>query len=78
MAVSVIDGDTIKDLKDGKQVKIRLASIDCSEKWQPYSKVAKKLTANLVAGKVVTIWPIDTDRYVRAVAFVFVGSTELL
>ena len=30
--VGVTAGDTIKVLKDGKQVKVRLASIDCPEK----------------------------------------------
>jgi len=75
--VSVTDGDTIKVLKDGKQVKIRLASIDCPEKGQPYGNAAKKFTADLVAGKVVKIWPTDTDRYGRTVAFVFVGDTDV-
>jgi len=75
--VGVTDGDTIKVLKDGKQVKIRLASIDCPEKGQPYSQVAKKFTASMVAGKVVKVWPTDTDRYGRTVAFVFVGGVDL-
>lgn len=30
--VGVSDGDTIKVLKDGKQVRVRLSSIDCPEK----------------------------------------------
>ena len=75
--VGVTDGDSIKVLKAGKQVKIRLASIDCPEKGQPYSKAAKKFTANLVAGKSVKVWPTDTDRYGRTIAFVFVGSKDL-
>jgi len=75
--VSVTDGDTIKVLKDGKQIKIRLASIDCPERGQPYSKAAKRFTAKLVAGRIVTIWPTDTDRYGRTVAFVFVDATQL-
>jgi len=76
--VSVTDGDTIKVLKDGKQVKIRLASIDCPEmSGQPYGRAAKKFTARLVAGKIVKIWPTDTDRYGRTVAFVFVGDKNL-
>jgi len=75
--VSITDGDTIKVLKDGKQVKIRLASIDCPEKGQPYGNAAEKFTANMVAGKVVKIWPTDTDRYGRTVAFVFVGDKNL-
>jgi len=53
--VGVTDGDTIKVLKDGKQVKIRLASIDCPEKSQPYGRAAKKFTAGLVAGKIVKV-----------------------
>ncbi len=32
--VGISDGDTLKALKDGKQVKIRLAVIDCPEKKQ--------------------------------------------
>jgi micrococcal nuclease len=75
--VSVTDGDTIKVLKDGKQVKIRLASIDCPEKGQPYGQAAKKFTANLVAGKSVIIWPTDTDRYGRTIAFVFVDGVDV-
>ena len=30
--VGISDGDTIKVLKDGKQVRVRLSSIDCPEK----------------------------------------------
>ncbi len=72
--VSVTDGDTIKVLRDGKQVKIRLAAIDCPEKGQPYGNAARKFTAKLVAGNVVKVWPTDTDRYGRTVAFVFIGD----
>jgi len=75
--VSVTDGDTIKVLKDGKQVKVRLAAIDTPEKGQPYGQAAKKFTAKLVAGKIVKVWPTDTDRYGRTIAFVFVGGVDL-
>jgi len=75
--VSVTDGDTIKVIKDGQQVKIRLASIDCPEKGQPYGQKAKQFTASLVAGKIVKVWPTDTDRYGRTVAFVFVRSADV-
>jgi len=75
--VGVSDGDTIKVLKDGRQVKIRLAAIDCPEKGQPYGQKAKRFTADMVAGKVVKIWPTDTDRYGRIVAFIFVGDKNL-
>ena len=75
--VSVSDGDTIKVLKDGIQVTIRLASIDCPEKGQPYGQAARKFTADLVAGKIVKVWPTDTDSYGRTIAFVFVAGTDL-
>jgi len=75
--VGISDGDTIKVLKDGKQVKIRLAAIDCPEKGQPYSNKAKQFTADLVAGKTVKVWQTATDRYGRIVGFVFVGDKNL-
>jgi len=75
--VGVSDGDTIKVLKDSKQVKIRLAAIDCPEKGQPYGQKAKQFTADLVAGKIVKVWQTDIDRYGRIVGFVFVGDKNL-
>ena len=75
--VSVTDGDTIKVLQGGTQVKIRLAAIDCPEKGQPYGQAARKFTADLVAGKIVKVWPTDTDRYGRIVAFVFADGIDL-
>jgi micrococcal nuclease len=75
--VGVSDGDTIKVLKDGKQVKIRLAAIDCPEKKQPYGQKAKQFTSDMVAGKVVKVWETDTDRYGRIVGFVFIGDKNL-
>ena len=75
--VGVSDGDTIKVLKDGKHVKIRLAAIDCPEKGQPFGKKARWFTSSMVAGKVVEVWETDTDRYGRTVAFVFVSGVDL-
>lgn len=75
--VGVSDGDTIKVLKNGKQVKIRLAAIDCPEKGQPYGQNAKRFTADMVAGKVVKIWETDIDRYGRVVGFVFIDDRNL-
>ncbi len=76
-AVSVTSGDIIKVLKDGKPIPIRLAAIDCPEKWQPYANAAKKFTTNMVAGKVVIVWPTFTYKDGRHVAFVFVDDKSL-
>jgi len=52
--VGVTDGDTIKVLREGKEVKVRLEGIDCPESGEPFSTKAKKFTSSLVFGKNVT------------------------
>jgi endonuclease YncB( thermonuclease family) len=69
--VGVMDGNTIKVLKYGKQVKIRLAAIDCPEKGQPWSKRAKQFTSLLVLNKTVVVELVDEDPYGSIVAWVF-------
>ena len=69
--VSVTDGDTIKVYNAEKgQVKIRLYGIDSPEKGQPYGQVAGKYLASLIAGSIVDIESVDTDRYGRTVGIV--------
>lgn len=75
--VSVTNGDTIKVLKYGKQIKVRLAAIDCPEKGQPWGKRAKKFTSLLVLHKTVTVLPVDEDRYGRIVGWVFIEEINL-
>ena len=75
--VSVTDGDTIKVLHDGEQVKVRLYGIDTPEKKQAYGQTAKKITASLVAEKTVNVSVLDTDRYGRSVALVTVDGTNV-
>ena len=65
--VSVLDGDTIEVLHQGKAERIRLAGIDCPEKRQPFGQKAKQLTSTLAFGKHVTVQPVDKDRYGRTV-----------
>ena len=68
--VSVSDGDTIKVLKNGKQLRIRLYGIDTPERGQAFGRKATHFTANRVAVKIVTVIHMDTDRYGRTVALV--------
>ncbi len=75
--VGVSDGDTIKVLHDGKQVKIRLYGVDTPEKAQAWGQKAKKFTASFVAGRIVDIEPVATDRYGRTVALVYVDGRLL-
>lgn len=53
--ISVTDGDTITVLCGGRQLKIRLANIDCPEKSQEFGQRAKQFTADLVIGKTVIV-----------------------
>lgn len=66
--VEVKDGDTIVLLKNNRQYKIRLASIDCPEKKQAFGTQAKLYTSRLAFGKLVTAKVKTQDRYGRYVA----------
>lgn len=76
--VSVSDGDTLKILTvDKREVRIRLSEIDAPEKDQPYGNNAKQAMSKLVFGKVVTAKVVDTDRYGRIVAWVYLGDLNI-
>ncbi len=74
---AVASGDTITVLKDGQALDIRLAALDCPEEGQPFGPEAKKFTANLVANKIVKIWPAGTNRSGQSLAFIFIGDKNL-
>ena len=76
--VSVTDGDTIKVYTvDQGQVKIRLYGIDTPEKGQPYGKAAGKYLASLIAGAIVEVETVTTDRYGRTVGIVWDDDTNI-
>ena len=75
--VGISDGDIIKVLRDGKQVKIRLYGVDTPEKAQAFGNKAKQFTAALVAGKVVDVETVTTDKYGRTVGLVTVEGKLL-
>jgi endonuclease YncB( thermonuclease family) len=75
--VGVTDGDTIKVLREGKQVKVLLYGIDTPEKGQSFGNKAKKFTAKFAANKMVKVEPMDTDRYGLIVALVTVYGKSL-
>ncbi len=66
--VGISDGDTIRVLKDGREVKVRLNGVDCPESHQAYGTKARQFTSTMVFGKVVSVVTRDTDRYGRTVA----------
>mgnify|MGYP003386122731 CR=1 FL=1 len=75
--VAITDGDTIKVIVFGEQVKIRLAGIDCPEKKQPWGREATEAISDLVAGQNVIIEKLTIDRYGRTIARVFVDGVNV-
>ena len=70
----VVDGDTIVFLTEaGAQKRVRLADIDTPELNQPWGPRAKLALEQLSLGKLV----VDTDRYGRLVATLFVESENI-
>jgi endonuclease YncB( thermonuclease family) len=65
--VGVSDGDTIKVMREGRAVKIRLHGIDYPEKKQPYGTRAKRFTSDRAFRNQVTVYVKHTDRYGRIV-----------
>ena len=84
--VGVSDGDTVnvltdkpcnsgKNCKSGKiQYRVRLAEIDTPEKKQPYGSRSKQALSDLVFGRLVKVDTVDTDRYGRLVANLYVDG----
>ena len=76
--VSVADGDTITILRHGRdQVKIRLYGIDAPESGQPFGKASKQNLSLLVHGRSIEVEVMDTDKYGRTVARIFVDGEDV-
>jgi endonuclease YncB( thermonuclease family) len=76
---SIYDGDTFRANCNGEQIKIRLCGIDAPEKKQPLGIKSRDTLRRMIRDDVyLTI--VDSDRYGRKVAEVFVpvrGKREL-
>ena len=66
--VGVTDGDTVKVMRDGRSVTIRLHGIDAPEKSQSFGSTAKRFVSDACFGQNVTVIEHDTDRYGELVA----------
>jgi endonuclease YncB( thermonuclease family) len=73
--VGVIDGDTIKVMREGQAVIVDLAGIDCPEKKQPFGKEAEQFTSRLASSKVVTVKTKTTKKYGGIVADVILPDS---
>lgn len=75
--VGVTDGDTIRVMRAGSAVKIRLEGIDCPESHQDFGTKARQFTSKMVFGKLVKVEDKGQDRYGRTIGRVFVDGEDL-
>ncbi len=77
--VSVGDGDTIRVRTGNKTVTVRLACIDAPEmKQNPWGQQSSaRLKQLLPVGQAITLRSVETDKYKRLVAEVFVGNRSV-
>jgi endonuclease YncB( thermonuclease family) len=66
--VRVADGDTVTALRDGGEIKIRLAEIDAPEKVQAYGAASTNALTELCLNKLATLEERGKDRYGRTLA----------
>lgn len=76
--VSVIDGDSLRVMHNGRAEQVRLNGVDCPEKGQSFGQRAKKATSDLAFGLNVTVHPVDKDKYGRTVAIVVLSNGKNL
>lgn len=73
----VIDGDSLLLQSGGKRVEVRFWGIDCPEYGQPYGSAAKRLSRELLSGRMVKITAKTRDSYGRVVGRVQRGDLDV-
>ncbi len=74
----VVDGDTVSfQTQSGKKLRVRLADIDAPELDQPWGPAAKTALEIWAEGKSGSIEIVDTDRYGRKVAYLYVNDENM-
>ena len=75
---AVFDGDDIEVQNNGKNLRIRLAEIDCPERGQPFSENALRFTIRLAMDRQVEVDVVEKDRYGRTVGRVTLPNGKSL
>lgn len=73
-AVSVADGDSIRVMRDGEPIRIRLVGIDAPERDQPFGAKARQYVRATVGGQTVTILYMGFDRFDRMLGLVILSE----
>lgn len=76
--VAITDGDTIRVLRDGKEVRVRLEGIDCPEANQAFGTKTKRATSDMAFDKTVTVRVKGVDKYGRLLADVILPDGSIL
>jgi endonuclease YncB( thermonuclease family) len=68
--IEVLDGDTIEVWNHQAEgpVRVRIYGIDSPEKAQPFGQEATEFAEQQYLSRIVTVYPMDLDRYGRTVA----------
>lgn len=74
---AIADGDTFTMLVNNEQIRVRLHGIDCPERGQDFSTVARQFLAEMIFEKEVTVKEVDTDRYGRTIGMVIIGGKNV-
>ena len=82
--IHVYDGDTIRVIEKGREIKIRLVGIDSPETYkgkdkpgQPFSRKSKDYLSKLVSGKTVEIMSYGTDDYGRILGVIYLDGISI-
>ena len=72
------DGDsfTARRADTGQTVELRLYGVDAPENGQPYGQASRRSLLAMTEGKILTVSPVENDRYGRVVAVVFAAGDE--
>lgn len=76
--VAVADGDTLRVLRSGREVKVRLHAVDAPERGQPFGDRARRFTSERVFGRTVTVRVVELDDYGRMVGEVLLPGERSL
>lgn len=68
--VKVLDGDSLRVRRGGREYELRLYGIDTPEHRQAYSDRARQFSREMLGRRTVGVEEMDTDRYNRIVALV--------
>ena len=76
--VRAADGDSFSARRadTGQTVELRLYGVDAPENGQPYGQASRRSLLAMTEGKILTVSPVENDRYGRVVAVVFAAGDE--